>query len=210
MKIHVRLPLIIALALATAGCSVVSGSVKSEALAGVSFASLLQDADPYRGEIVILGGYILETENLESVTIIRLLQTPLALGDEPGSIEGSLGRFEVTCTGFLDPELYKKNRRLTVAGKVSGVEMRPVEKTLVPYLQLSAVEIHLWKNYPNRYAYPYPYYGGWYEPYYWRRHLNRRPYRHPHRPRAVPYHHPRRPPGPFPVNPDGQSQKRFH
>ena len=184
------------IAITSAACSVVSPQVKSSAISGVPFPLLVKDVDRYRGATVILGGYVLETENLESTTVIRLLQAPLNLAEEPGPREDSLGRFEVSCNGFLDPELYRKDRRLTVAGKVTGVDMRPVEKSRVPYLQLQALEVHLWREYPQGYAYPYfyydpfyydPWFDGWYAPYYRRYHHHpRHSPRHPPRPRPPP------------------------
>ncbi len=198
MPRHSRLLLVAALAIVSAACSPLSPAVRSDAVAGVPFTALLADPDRWRGATVILGGYILETENLGSETLVRLLQTPLTPGDEPGPRDGSLGRFQVACGGFLDPEVYREGRRLTVAGRVLGADMRSVAGARVPYLLLQAVEIHLWKEYAAARPYPayYPYgYDGWYDPFYWPR-----PYFH--RPRFYRPHPPRpHPPGPPPQGP---------
>ena len=101
-------------------CTVISKPVRSEAEPPVSFKTLVAQADQFRGRTVILGGYILETRNLASETIIKVLQVPLAVGEEPGLKDSSEGRFLVYHDGFLDPEIYGKDRVITVAGEVIG------------------------------------------------------------------------------------------
>lgn len=185
---------------AVAACSVVSYPVKSISLTGVSFPALLTDAGRYRGQTVVLGGYLLGTENRPTTTQLTVLQTPLGLYDEPGSRDGSQGRFQVTWDGFLDPELYSQGRRITVAGKVLGTAMGAAGDTRIAYLQLEGLEIHLWPLYEPVYVDPYyPYYWDlWFEPFFWYApfyyhgpHGSHRPYRPhpPHRPHA-----PHRPP----------------
>jgi outer membrane lipoprotein len=66
---------------------------------------------------VILGGYILETKNLTDETIVEVLQAPLTFQVEPKSKDLSEGRFIVSHKGFLDPEVYNKDRKLTVANQ---------------------------------------------------------------------------------------------
>ena len=76
-------------------CTVISEPVRSEAEPPLPFKSLVAQADQYRGRTVILGGYILETKNLESETIIKVLQVPMRMGEEPDFKDRSEGRFLV-------------------------------------------------------------------------------------------------------------------
>ena len=76
------------------------------------FSTLLVEAEQYHGRIVILGGYILETSNLQSETIIKVLQVPLELGEEPGLKDRSEGRFKIYHKGFLNPEIFGRDRAL--------------------------------------------------------------------------------------------------
>jgi len=127
------------------------------------FKTLLAEADKYRGRTVILGGYILETRNLESETIIEVLQVPLAIGEEPGLKDSSEGRFRVYLQDFMDPEIYRKDRVITVAGEVIGSGFEEIGANQNQYLKIKNREIYLWPEYK---AHPYPF-PPWPYPYYW-------------------------------------------
>ena len=104
----------------TGSCSVISQQIRTESIPSVNFKILLQEPDKHLGDTVILGGYILETKNLTDQSIIRVLQAPLGFGEEPESRDYSEGRFIISQKGFLDPEIYTKDRKITVAGTVVG------------------------------------------------------------------------------------------
>ncbi len=150
----------------TSSCSVIPRHIRTESEPIVPFNTLVQEADKYVGKTVILGGYILETKNLADKTIIEVLQTPLTFRDEPESKDLSEGRFIVSHKGFLDPEVYSKDRKLTVAGTLSGCWVEDVRTCT-----LESREIYVWPEY--RHGYPYPYYD--YRPSgrYWHRHHHR-------------------------------------
>ena len=152
-------------------CTVISEPVRSEAEPPLPFKTLVAQADQYRGRTVILGGYILETRNLESETTINVLQVPLRIGEEPDFKDRSEGRFLVYQQGFLDPEIYSKDRVITVAGEVIGSGSEEIGGNRIQYLKIKSREIYLWPEYETR-GYPYhpwrypdfrPYrYPGWY------------------------------------------------
>ena len=150
-----------------ASCSVISREIRQEAGPAVSFPHLLEHTEGYMGQTVILGGYIISTRNISDRSVITVLQTPLMLGDEPRVKDYSEGRFTVLHDGFLDPEVYTKDRRITVAGVVTPPP-RGIEKDCprgCPFI--SSRQIHLWRKYHYP-AYPY-YYDDWYYP---RHHFN--------------------------------------
>lgn len=144
-------------------CTVISKPVRSEAEPPLPFKTLVAQADQFRGRTVILGGYILETRNLESETVIKVLQVPLAIGEEPGLKDRSEGRFLVFHQGFLDPEIYSKDRIVTVAGDVIGAGIEEMSADQIQYLKLKYREIYLWPEYETH-NYPYP---PWPYPYFW-------------------------------------------
>jgi outer membrane lipoprotein len=79
----------------------------------------------------------------------------------------SRGRFIVKSPQFLDPALYKKGKRLTVAGQVIGKETRALGETEYTYPVVMAKEVHIWKSTQyTPYYYVAPYWWGWYGPYY--------------------------------------------
>ena len=144
-------------------CTVISNQVQSEAESPVPFRKLMEDADQYHGRMVILGGYVLETKNLASETILKVLQVPFRVGEEPDSKDLSQGRFIVYYNGFLDPEVYAKDRAITVAGRVMGSAVEKIGEEHIQYLKIENREIYLWPEYMNRppYHYPRPYLRYW-------------------------------------------------
>lgn len=163
------------------GCSVISRDIRQEATAEVEFASLKRNTNAYTGKTVILGGYILETRNLPDKTRLTVLQAPLDISDKPRDRDRSEGRFVVVHPGFLDPAIYEKDRKVTVAGRVLGTEQVRINKHGYQVPVLRSREIHLWQKprEPRQYHYdpfypwpdPYfrdPYFRHWRHPYFYR------------------------------------------
>jgi outer membrane lipoprotein len=162
----------VALMVLLCGCSVISSDIRSEAAPPVPYGTLLKTIDSHTGQTVILGGYILETVNLSDKTIVTVLHTPLGMGQEPGYRDKSEGRFSVSYEGFLDPEIYRGDRKVTVAGIVLGLDDNQIGEVSVPYVRLKNRQTHLWpeieynKQYPYSYYDPYPGYIYRHRPYY--------------------------------------------
>ena len=175
MSVLRRALLAILITVFTGSCSVISQQIRTDAIPPIDFKILLQESDKYLGDTVILGGYILETNNLTDQTIIKVLQAPLGFGEEPESRDYSEGRFIILQKGFLDPEVYRKDRQITVAGTVVGSVVEKINDFSQPYLKIQSREIYLWPEdqayYPDPYYdpwfYPYPYYRYRHYPYYW-------------------------------------------
>jgi outer membrane lipoprotein len=163
MKKLLKILVFLALVLSVISCSVISHQVRSEADPPVLFQTLIRDVDKFLGHTVILGGYILETKNLESETILKVLQTPLRFGEDPDLKKRSQGRFKVYHKGFLDPEVYIKDQVITVAGRVIGTALEKIGDEQIQYLKIENREIYLWSNYTDKPLY----YNPWPYPYYW-------------------------------------------
>lgn len=136
-------------------CSVISRQAREGSLQPMPFKALLESGELYTGKTVLLGGYILETENKAGETIIRVLQSPLAFWDEPAEKDKSEGRFIIVHKGFLDPEVYRKDRRITVAGVIAGMEVEDIGNCPYACLKIESREMHLWPEYEHRDYYPY-------------------------------------------------------
>jgi outer membrane lipoprotein len=175
MKKHLqRASLAIALLFIIA-CSVMPAAVKDQA-ADVPFPELVQNAPNYVGSTVILGGYVVEVTNEKDLTRIVAVQAPLGMGHEPKSKDRSQGRLIVEHKGFLVAEVYTKDRKITVAGKLLGSSATEQSSNTFPYVRLELSDIHLWaqeKQMPYdpywdyRYYHFYPYPWGWRYPYGW-------------------------------------------
>ena len=166
-----RTGIFIAVLLFTASCSVVSNQVKKEAEPPVLFKSLMKEGNSFIGKTVILGGYILETKKLDNKSSILVLQAPLGFRDEPKSKDDSEVRFIVLHKDQLDSEVYKKGRKITVAGTVVGRTAANTVDCPNQCLNIESREMHLWPEYyydtPRYYPYgdPYPYYPSRFYPY---------------------------------------------
>lgn len=162
-------------------CSVIPASVRNEAISGVPFTRLVENASQYIGQTVIAGGYVVEVRNEPDFSRIIAVQAPLGIGDQPKSKDLSQGRLIVDYQGFLDPEVYTRDREITVAGQLIGSSAIEMDQEKFPYLHLAATEIYLWEKqrpiepnpywyywrYPYPYPYPYYYPWGWRRPYIW-------------------------------------------
>lgn len=146
---------------------------------------VLENPSAYTGRIVLWGGKIIETGNVNNSTEIIVMQMPLNYMYEPKDEKSTQGRFIARSEQFLDPAVYKADREITLAGEVIGAVERPLDKTTYRYPVVTVRELHLWEQYypryyPDYYWYdpfwgPYPYYYG---PYYYHGHDH---YRHFHR-----------------------------
>jgi outer membrane lipoprotein len=174
MKIALHWIVCLALIVWVSGCAVMTREIQEKALQGLPFTELIAGVDQYRGETVIVGGYIVSVENLKDGSRVVAVQTALGLGQEPESKDLSKGRLILVYKGFLDPEVYTKDRRITVGGRILDSSAHD-PKASFPYLKVSVEEIHLWPvrkpaaAYPfwyDDYWYPYPW-GRWRHPYWW-------------------------------------------
>ena len=168
--------LLILSVLAGIGCSSgVPPAIRGDAAAGarnpVSVEEVQRDADAYRGQRVRWGGSIIAVRNLPHSTEIEVLSRPLDNDGEPRADADGAGRFIGRVPGFIDPAEYVKNRLLTVAGLIDGVETRDVGEYPYRYPVIAVSSRYLWPvPEPDSYPYGYPWYyggydyGGWYGP----------------------------------------------
>ena len=157
------------------GCGpVISEQVRRDSDTSLTFKEVLQNPDVFKGKNVIWGGEIIETLNRkEGDTQVVVLQTPLTGRGEPKEAENSEGRFIFQSSTYLDPQVYRKGRQVTVAGEIIGKETRPVGEMSYQHPVMKSREIYLWEDYsdyppyfPYSYYYPYyygKYYGGYYD-----------------------------------------------
>lgn len=176
MKIPILWTGCLVLIVLAAGCAVMSPEIQDKALPPLSFPELIAAADQYKGQTVILGGYVFSVENFKNQTRIVAVQTTLGPGQKPNSKDLTQGRLILKYEGFLDPEVYTKDRQITVGGRVLGSSVNDPHPPY-PYLEIAVEEIYLWPvqkpvaPYPywdDGYWYPYPH-PWWWHPY-WHRH----------------------------------------
>ena len=135
----------------TGACApVISQQALDEVDDSVRFVDLLADPDAYRGRTVLLGGYVIETMNLPEKTLMVVLQSPLGYRQEPAAEKSSMGRFIVSVPGFMDPAIYRPGRKVTIAGRISGKEKRPLGESEYTYPVIAKKELYLWPEESTR------------------------------------------------------------
>ena len=135
----------ICLLLAAVGCaSGISQHARSQVTYHGSFAELHGGPDKYQGEIVMLGGRVIETKTFPTFSEITMLQLPLGTNNKPKESDRSEGRFLIRSNQFLDPAIYEKEGLVTVVGYVRGGEVRSIGDFPYAYPVVEAVELKPW------------------------------------------------------------------
>ncbi len=142
------------------GCYPISKQLRAQADKTLTFEQVLKNPEDYKNKIVIWGGEVVETINQnDGTTLIVVLQRALDWTQEP-VFRRSEGRFIILVEGYVDPYVFRRGRRITVAGEILGKKVMPLGELQYPYPLLLSKQIYLWGDY---YYAPYPYY--WYYPY---------------------------------------------
>lgn len=141
----------------------------------VPFSDIKKYPNFHIGKVYLLGGIIADTKLTERGSIIELIYIPVdSLGYLKETIPSN-GRFLAIYPkerGILDPMIYKKGRKITMAGEFLELERGIIDRMEYIYPVFEIKEIYLWEEkkriyyipyYP--YYYPYPYW--WYDPW-WR------------------------------------------
>lgn len=168
MHINPRLACCLA-ALLLGGCASIPENIRTP-VPGPSVAEVRAHPASHTGQKVRWGGTISNVQNLEKRTVITVVARPLTRKGEPLADRASTGRFLADVNGFLDPEVYKAGRRVTVVGKLGGIRSQKIDQYVYNYPVVRADAVHLWREYvrPEPYPYdPWPFYDPfWPYPYY--------------------------------------------
>jgi outer membrane lipoprotein len=156
------------LVLMTSGCAhVISKDLREKADSTLTFRQVLQNPNAYKDKTVLWGGEIIKTLNQkDGTTIIEVFERPLGWRGEPKITGASEGRFLVLADKYLDPYLFRRGRKITVAGEILGEKIQPVGEMEYRYPLLSSKQIYLWEHY-YYHPYPYYYYPWWYDDPWW-------------------------------------------
>jgi outer membrane lipoprotein len=125
----------------TAGISQLS---RSKVTYTGTFSTLQKTPDTYKGEVVMIGGRIIETKTSPSLSEIFVLQLALDTGGRPVNPDQSEGRFIVQTKQFLDPAIYQKDMLLTVVGTLKGSKVGSIGGLEYSYPLIELIEIKLW------------------------------------------------------------------
>ncbi len=125
------------------------------------------DIDAYIGAELRWGGVITKVENKADRTWIEIVKQELGSNGRPFGSGNSEGRFIASFDKFLDPEVYKSGRPLTVVGRIEAGVTRPIGEYEYLFPVVAVEGSFLWKKRVPPPAYPPPpwgYYDPWYHP----------------------------------------------
>lgn len=153
--------IILLLTTATISCTPFSKEIMRQVDERITLDEVRKSPEAFKGKMVLWGGMIIETENRTDETRILVLQTELDAEKSPLRLDRSGGRFMVKSPDFLDPVVYAKGRRISVAGQIAGTEELPLGEIRYTYPVVLPSQVILWEK-----VVPMPYD---YEPWYWNR-----------------------------------------
>jgi len=144
------------------GCAhVISKDLRAKTDISLAFNQVYQNPDIYKGKWVVWGGEIIEAVNQkDGTTQIEVFQKPLGWRGEPYETASSEGRFLVLADKYLDSYIFRRGRKITVAGEILGEKVKPIGEMDYRYPLLSSKQIYLWPEYYYR-SYPSDYYDPW-------------------------------------------------
>lgn len=150
--------LLLSLLILLPGCAhVISEDLRANADPSLTFSQVHKDPNIYKDKFVVWGGEIIETVNQkDKTTLIEVFQRPLGRRGEPEVTLVSEGRFLILSEKYLDPYIFQKGRKITVAGEILGEKTKPIGEMDYRYTLLSCKQLYLWP-YDNYLPYPFIY-----------------------------------------------------
>ena len=134
-------------ALLVTGCAhVISEELRRKVPPELTFKEVIREPAKYQGKILLWGGVIIKSTNTKEGTLIQVSQTAMGLRGQPKDIDVSQGRFLVLHPEYLDCSIYRKGRKITVIGEISGQKTLPLDEIEYTYPLISATEKHLWER----------------------------------------------------------------
>lgn len=139
------------------------------AIRNASLTELKQNPEPYKGKLFVFGGIIVsDTVTTEGSLLEAIYATVDSRGDlkDIRSSDGRLLALFPKESGILDPVIFQKGRRITLAAEFLGT--KPGKLGDVPYVYpfFRIRELYLWEKERAYYYSPYyPYYP--YDPFYY-------------------------------------------
>ena len=111
-----------------------------------TFSALQKTPDAYKGEVVMLGGRIIEAKASSPLSELTVLQLAIGTSDRPKNSDKSEGRFIVQSKQLLDPAIYEKDMLVTVVGTLKGSKVLPIGDLEYTYPIVEPIEIKLWRK----------------------------------------------------------------
>jgi len=164
MVIRYQLYLILFLYGLISSCApVISPELRAKVDSSLTFQQVLQSPDTYKGKFVLWGGEIIKILPQDGDTYIEVLQRSVGWRGKPEESSDSQGKFLILTKELLDLSLFKKSRKITVAGEIQGAikgdKVKMVSEAAYRYPIVLSKQIYLWEGlYPYSSIPQYQYY----------------------------------------------------
>jgi len=152
---------------------VLSREYMQEGSRELSFQVLQENPDAQKGRLFILGGVIVRTKVTAAASEIEAMHVPVdgyGYFKESGRSEGRFLAVLPHDGMMLDPEVYHRGRRITLAGEFVELRKGRIDEMEYGYPVFEIKQIYLWPKERLYYSAPYYYYDPWFYPYpyyYW-------------------------------------------
>ena len=146
-------------------------------------SEVLQNIDAHNGELVRWGGSIASIDNKENETWVEIVSRELNRSGRPKRSDQTSGRFLAKVNDFLDPEIYKNGRLVTIYGELAGGQDGKIGEQSYTFPVVNSKKAYMWSEYRDPLSAPYyrrPYYDPFYDPYWDLHYRHRYFYGHPH------------------------------
>lgn len=139
---HVTATLLVCLWLA--GCAPAPVFKLSSTPLDVEPQAVARAPERYGDARVVWGGRVLEVRNGAAASEIVVLAYPLDGSQRPQPDQSSEGRFVVALPGYVESLDYPPGRYVSVAGRLAGTRVEPVDAHDYRYPEVAADAVHLW------------------------------------------------------------------
>jgi outer membrane lipoprotein len=164
-----RLCVVIAFLLLASCATVISKDLMRQAARNPDLGTLLRDPELFRGKLFVLGGIIARTTLTPSGSEIEALYVPVDSLGYTRRASASAMRYLALYPrekGTIDPLVYKRDRRITIAGVFTGIEKGMVDRMEYTFPVFRIEEVHIAEEMRYAPAYPaYPYWDPYWGPY---------------------------------------------
>ncbi len=141
-----RYMLLVIAAVSVAGCTrEIPKQVLSNVDPAIRFNMLIADPSAYIGKTVMAGGEIVNSVNTSSgVTSVEIMQLPLDTDYRPERGDRSDGRFIASYNGYLETQIFRPGRYVTVVGVVAPPHKGAIGSMPYVFPIITTTYIKLW------------------------------------------------------------------
>jgi len=108
--------------------------------------SRVSASDSHVGEPAQWGGILVQSRHLKGSTELEIISYPLDSCGRPIVGAGKTGRFIIVHPGFLETTDYQPGRRVSAAGRITGIRTGKVGDAVYSFPLLESYKVQLWPD----------------------------------------------------------------